>query len=296
MNEKTSMRILVLGGAGYIGHAVVKAFRGSGFECQSADRLHDGSSLEDIQLELRDARGTAECIGAFHPDVVVHCGTHSALRYQNDFLEAFEEDTIATTSILRALRSYPQARFVYFSSSYCYSGMNSEETFTEEVCLSPSHHFGLSKLFFEQMFLRHHPNTVVLRLGSVFGEGNARHPNSIVHMAHESLRTRRIDVWGMGRRRMQFIDIDSVVRYVFQSWRIPPGTYNVGGDEHITMAEAARSIAEALGAEVEFSSNKAEGESLPFMSIEKIKRASGIAPLSFHVALSQYLQILRSEA
>ena len=122
-------------------------------------------------------------IRVYKPDTLVHCGTNSALAYRDNLLQAFREDAEGTANILEALTGYRDCRLIYFSSSYCYSGLPRNEAVSETTPLRPVHNFGLSKAFFEQLMLRNHPNTIVFRLSSVFGPGNALHPNAVYDMA-----------------------------------------------------------------------------------------------------------------
>jgi UDP-glucose 4-epimerase len=291
---KVGSRVLVTGGLGYVGGALLRRFEREGIGYLSVDKRYTRSQTNTAAIDLCD-RPAATVIGDYRPDILVHCGTNSALAYRDSFVQAFREDALATANLLEALAGHRDCRLVYFSSSYCYSGVPRTETVSEERPLQPSHNFGISKAFFEQLVTRVHPDTVVFRLSSVFGPGNAMHPNAVFDMAKECFDTGKVTVWGSGSRNMQYSYIDDVVSYIAAAPALAPGLYNLGGDEYLTVAESAKLIAETLGAELVFLPDKREGETLPFMLTDKLKRSAGNHLTPFVAALVGYLKMLAAE-
>jgi nucleoside-diphosphate-sugar epimerase len=285
-------KVLVTGGFGYVGGAVVRRLEQDGIDYLSVDRRYPRSKANTVAIDLRDCAATAALIGEYKPDILVHCGTNSAIAYRDSFVQAFRGDAGATSNILEALAGLRGCRLIYFSSSYCYSGLPRSEMVSETTPLLPSHNFGVSKAFFEQLVRRSHPNTVVFRLSSVFGPGNAMYPNSVFQMATECLGTGKVTVWGTGSRNMQYVYIDDVVSYIVAAPVLAPGLYNLGGDEYLSIADSAKMIAEILGAELIFLPDKREGETLPFMLTDELKRSAGNHFIPFTTALSQYLKSL----
>ncbi len=292
---KSDTKVLVTGGLGYVGSELVKQLEHHGIDYVSVDKKNPAAKKRVIFLDLCDRQKTAEVIGKFKPDVFVHCGTNSALAYCDHFLESFREDAAAIANILESLSKLPGCRLVYFSSSYYYSGHSPKERVSELVSLQPSHNFGVAKSFFEQLVLRSHPNTVVFRLSSVFGPGNASNPNAVFNMAKECLETGRLTVWGTGSRKMQYIYMKDVITYICEVFTLQPGIYNLGGNEYLSVAEAAKMIADFFGASLVFLKDKKEGETLPFMETAKLKRslADHISP--FKDSLKEYLELLRGK-
>jgi UDP-glucose 4-epimerase len=288
-------RVLVTGGLGYIGGALLRRFEQDGIDYLSVDKRYPHSDGGAVAIDLCDRAATAELIKSCRPEVVVHCGTNSALAYKDGFLPAFREDAEATVNLIEALAHYRDCRLVYFSSSYCYSGMARAESVSEATPLQPSHNFGLSKAFFEQLVTRVHPNSVVFRLSSVFGPGNALHPNAVFEMANECLNTGQVTVWGSGSRNMQYVHIDDVVSYLAVVPTLAPGVYNLGGDEYLSVAESAKMIADALGAKLMFLPDRQEGETLPFMLTDKIRLYLGNHFTPFNIALGKYLRLLAAK-
>ena len=287
--------VIVTGSSGYIGSELVGQLRINKIDYMGIDKLNSDSERE-LCFNICDRDLTIQTIKKYSPDYLIHCGTHSALAYQNNFLESFKEDAVALVNILEALSELPNTRLIFFSSSYVYSGLVPNKTFQEDALLKPSHNFGAAKSFFEQLVLRTHPNCVVFRASSVFGPGKCLHPNAVESMARECLAHNQVTIWGAGTRKMQYVYIEDVIRHTIQAFSLKSGIYNLGGNEHTSVGGAARMIAECFGSEAVFLKDKKEAETLPFMDNAKLKRASQkaqFAPLA--ASLKQYLECLIKE-
>src|SRR3989338_5288471 len=272
MDHLSTKRILITGVLGYIASEIFKIVKEYSGESLAVDKLADASGNVLI-LDLKDAAKTSEVINNFKPDVIIHCATHSALAYKDHLLNSFQEDFSATVNILDALSKMPDCRLMYFSSSYVYSGLPAQHPYDEYSPLAPKHNFGIAKSFFEQFILKIHPNTVIFRLCSVFGSGQALHPNVILAFAQECLKNNSLTVWGKGDRKLQYIYIKDVVNVILKSFDLPSGIYNLGGDDYISVRDTATAIASFFNVKVNFLENKPEGETLPFLSNQKIKNS-----------------------
>ncbi len=290
--KQKGARVLVTGGFGYIGGELVRALARHEIDHISVDAKNPGGDGA-VALDLRDRAGTRAVIEGFEPDVVVHCGTHSALAYRDQLIGAFNDDAAALTCILEPLASRPTCRLIYFSSSYVYSGLAPGDPVSESTKLQPSHNFGVAKSFFEQLALRSHPSTVVFRLSSVFGPGNALNPNAVFNMAKECLEAGKLTVWGAGLRRMQYVYMQDVLTYIGQAFTGTPGILNLGGSEYPSVAESAEAIAAFFGAEVAYLRDKKEGDTLPFMDTAKLRHSTNDFFTPFRDSLNEYLGLLQ---
>jgi len=116
--RKSSMKVLVAGGFGFVGSEFVKQLENNSIDYVSVDKKDHAAKKRTIFLDLCDRQKTTELIEKFKPDVFVHCGTNSALAYRDHFLESFREDAHALTNIIESLPKIPDCRLIYFSSSY----------------------------------------------------------------------------------------------------------------------------------------------------------------------------------
>jgi nucleoside-diphosphate-sugar epimerase len=283
--------VLVTGSSGYIGSALMTRLESIGARFVGIDKFPPADDAPDSRVfDLGDSAQTSEALRDVSPELVVHTGTHSAIAYRDDFLEAFKADADALINILEALRALPETRLIFFSSSYVYSGLDPDVLVDETTPPNPRHNFGVAKSFFEKLIQSTHTSSVVFRLSSVFGHGPQKHPNAVAAMATECIEHGRLTVWGEGGRRMQYIYLDDVVSSTLEGATLPPGVYNLGGRGHTTVADTAARIAEFFGASTEFLREKREGETLPAMNIGKLREASAEQHLTaLEVALPQYL-------
>jgi len=282
--------ILITGCNGYIGSEIVNQLALNDIDYTGIDKT-DNSNDRSFCFNLCDTEEVNNILSSKKFDFILHTGTHSALVYNKDFLEVYYEDLKALRNIFLGLQNTNHnTRLIYFSSSYVYSGLHSDEWVTEKTILAPTHNFGLAKAFFEQMILRVHSNSIIFRLSSVFGQGNYLHPNAIEVMAQEAIRNKLLTVWGEGSRKMQYVFIEDVIKCVLEMEKLVPGIYNLGGNQYDTVMSTAQYIAKHFDVKTKNLLDKNEGETLPFMVNDKITRALNNNQFNDHeAALSQYL-------
>ena len=280
---------LVTGCSGYVGSKIIDKLKSNSQAFIGIDKFAEVSK-EFNKFNLTDRNKTLEILEKTKPKTIIHCGTFSAGRYKDDFLSSFKEDAIALSNILEHLKQNPEQRFIFFSSSYVYSGISSENICDENFPLNPTHNFGVAKLFFEKLILRCHNNSLVFRLSSVFGPGNQLQPTAIKNMIIQSINEDVIDIWGNGDRKMQYIYIEDVVQSVLDSNLLKPGIYNLGGNDYLSVSEAASIISKKTSSRMNYLKDKPEGFTLPFMSIDKLRNENpGKSPKDIKTALNNYV-------
>ena len=282
-------KIIIAGSNGYIGTELVNQLELNNIDYIGIDKI-SSNKINCLNFNLSDNKKVIDVLSAEKPDYFFHLGTHSALAYKNDFLNVFHEDSSAIHNIISNLKKIDNTQLIYFSSSYVYSGLDVNNTVNETIILNPSHNFGLSKSFFEQLIQREYPNSIIFRLSSVFGQGNSLHPNAIEVMAKEAINNKLLTIWGNGNRKMQYVFLADVVKYMLKAPELKPGIYNLGGHSYDTVMATANQIAKYFGAKTKILSDKKEGETLPSMDNNKVIDALGEDYFSDHQkSLIKYL-------
>jgi len=151
-------RILVTGGAGYIGSHTCKALARAGYEPVTFDNLSTG--FRDlvrwgpcVQGDIRDAAALRAAFTAFSPEAVIHFAgriavgesvVSPALHYQIN--------VAGSLCLLDTLREAGVCRIVFSSSAAVY-GLPSESPVLESQSLAPISPYGRTKLAVEQVLL-----------------------------------------------------------------------------------------------------------------------------------------------
>ena len=179
------MRILVTGGAGYIGGTVARLLLAGGDAVTIYDNLSHSrraavaEGAEFVEGELADRALLEETLRAGRFDGVMH---FAALIEAGESMERpeiyFRNNTAGTLTLLEAMLAAGQDRLVFSSTAACY-GEPEKTPIAEDARLAPTNAYGESKLMAERMlgwFNRIHGLTdrepAVLQRGG--GDGGVR--------------------------------------------------------------------------------------------------------------------------
>ena len=158
------MKILVTGGAGYIGsHTCVELLK-SGFDIAVLDNYCNsspdvipkiaalgGRSFSAYDCDLLDEEGTDRVFRENGFDAVIHfAGLKAVGESVAKPLDYYRNNLEGTISLLRLMQRHGVERFVFSSSATVY-GMNNTAPFTEDMPLSATNPYGWTKLMIEQI-------------------------------------------------------------------------------------------------------------------------------------------------
>ncbi len=159
------MKILVTGGAGFIGSAVVRQAVRDGYEVVNVDALTYAACLDNVksvadspaykfeQADIRDRARLDEIFAAHRPDVVMHLAAESHVDRSIDAPGEFiETNVMGTYNMLEAARSYwmdagspPEFRFHHISTDEVYGSLGETGMFTEDTSYDPRSPYSASK-------------------------------------------------------------------------------------------------------------------------------------------------------
>src|SRR4029453_11066853 len=150
------MRVLVTGGAGYIGSVVVEELLRDGHEVIVYDNLSKGheSSVSPGALfvcgDLRDAPHLSRTFGENKVDAVIHMAADSLVgeSVQNP-AKYYENNVIAGLSLLEVMRQSNVTRLVFSSTAAVY-GEPAKQPIEESDPTNPGNPYGETKLTFER--------------------------------------------------------------------------------------------------------------------------------------------------
>lgn len=184
-----SKKILVTGGAGFIGSALIQHLQQEQHEIYVIDNLSFGQrnflDLPDAHFfeeDIRDRARMNELIQQIQPDWVMHLAAIHFIPYCNQ--HPFESSNInvqGTINVLDACRDVASVKKVFFASTAAVYPIY-DEAVTEQHALNPLDVYGLSKLVGERLCREFHLeagiDTVICRFFNAFGP-NETNPHLI---------------------------------------------------------------------------------------------------------------------
>ena len=156
MNDNRRMRIVVAGGAGYIGSVVTEALIASGHTVLVVDNLSTGhrDAVVDeaafAELDVRNREQTAAALRAFGAEAVVHLCAHSLVgESMSDPAKYYWNNVVGGLTLLDAMRDTGVSRLVFSSTAAVY-GEPDRQPIDESAPTQPTNAYGQTKLAFER--------------------------------------------------------------------------------------------------------------------------------------------------
>lgn len=264
------MRILVTGGAGFIGSHIAEAAIAAGHEVCVLDNLSSGrrrnvpAAARFEQIDIRDAAAVTALFADFRPDAVSHQAAQAsvAVSMREPLLDA-SVNLIGSLNILEACRAHGVARFVFASTGGAIYGEVPEDTAaTEETTPAPLSPYAASKLAVEGYLATYATLGVastVLRYANVYGPRQDPHGEAGVVaifaqrlLANEPVRIYARQTPGDGGCVRDYVFVGEVVRANLAALegRLPYRVMNVGTGSATTTAELLETMQQRLGASV----------------------------------------------
>ncbi|MDF1513314.1 MAG: NAD-dependent epimerase/dehydratase family protein [Anaerolineae bacterium] len=288
------MRILVTGGAGFLGSALSNALVAEKHEVIVLDDLSAGDP-ERLDSRVFFNRGSI----ADRPKVWsllqgVECVYHLAARvlvaesvlYPREYNEVNVSGTLA---LLEALRDVGVPRFVFTSSGAVY-GDQDRQPVVETITPQPRSPYAVSKLSAEQYVhtigALWDMETVALRIFNAYGPGQPMlpaHSPVIPRFIHRAQGGGSLVIFGAGSQSRDFVYVDDVVRALIAVLDLPPGsprTFNIGSGEDVSINALANLILSIThsSSNIIYSSMQNEGVSRLCADISLARQYLGYSP------------------
>lgn len=217
------MKILVTGGAGFIGSHLVKALDNEGHEVFVIDNLSSGKRENlpsHIPLVVADVQNICSVEGLPETvDAVFHLAAQMDVRHSvADPVNDAEINVLGTVDVLQYAVKAGAKRFVFSSSGGAIYGPANEIPTPETHPVASSSPYGIAKYSAEQyvqLFARLHDlHPVILRYANVYGPGQAgsRESGVIAIFCQRALLGEPIVIFGDGEQTRDFVYVDDVVQ------------------------------------------------------------------------------------
>ncbi|HDI02900.1 MAG TPA: NAD-dependent epimerase/dehydratase family protein [Candidatus Aenigmarchaeota archaeon] len=289
---KKPMKVLVVGGAGYIGSILVRRLLERGYKVTVLDNLLYGEDgirelygRENFKFVKGDVLHIDEVIEAMQDvDAVIHLaavvGDPSCKLKPK---ETIEINYLAAKNLAESCKYLQIPRFIFASTCSVY-GFN-EGVCTEETEPNPLSLYAETKLMSEEGILSLADDTffpTVLRFATVYGWSPRMRFDLVVNLLiAKAIFEGEITVYGRGKQYRPFVHVRDVARAIIKVLEAPlekvgGEIFNVGSDEqNYSIAEMAHIIHENIpDSEIVFVDQK-EDERSYRVSFEKIKETMG---------------------
>ncbi|QLD87064.1 NAD-dependent epimerase/dehydratase family protein [Natronomonas halophila] len=248
-------RVLVTGGAGFIGSHLVDALHETN-DVAILDAAPTGEApikVEVIQGDIRNEETVADAVA--DTDVVFHEAALVSVAESIDHPKASHAtNATGTLNVLEAARRH-DARVVAASSAAIY-GHPEEIPVSEAHSLEPTSPYGIDKLATDHYTRRYHDlyglETVALRYFNVYGPDQTGGDYGVIKVFFEQARNGDpITVHGDGTQTRDFVHIEDVVQANLLAAETDAvgEAYNVGTGDSITIRELAELIRNAVGSD-----------------------------------------------
>ncbi|MDR9761799.1 dTDP-glucose 4,6-dehydratase [Rhizobium redzepovicii] len=251
------MRILVTGGAGFIGSALVRHLVNEiGAEVLNVDTLTYAGNLASLKsveaapnyqflrADICDNVGMQEAFASFRPDIVMHLAAESHVdRSISGAADFIQTNIVGTFSLLDAARHYWDGldarrksafRFLHVSTDEVYGSLGDEGLFEETTPYDPSSPYSASKAASDHLAIAWHRTyglpVVVSNCSNNYGPFHF--PEKLIPlMILNALEGKPLPIYGNGSNVRDWLYVEDHARALFTiASRGRPGEkYNVGG-------------------------------------------------------------------
>lgn len=216
-------KILITGGAGFIGSHIIEVLQKENCEITVLDNLHTGlkenvpERVRLIELDIRD-KGVIDIFEQYQFDVVLHLAGQTMVNVSVDapFYDA-DINIMGTMNILESCRKTGVKRIVFSSTAATYGDIE-EVPIREEFSVNPLSFYGLSKLTVEKYLKLYHDlyglEYVILRYANVYGErqGDGGEGGVISIFTKKIAKDESFVIHGDGKQTRDFVYAGDVAR------------------------------------------------------------------------------------
>ena len=265
-------KILVTGGAGFIGSHLVDALLGRGFRVRIVDNL-SGGSLENIKCwfgdsrfefvegDLKDPEIAFKSVDGV--DLVFHLAANPDVRLgEVDPPVHFDENLLVTFNVLEAMRKSEKARRIVFAStSTVYGEPEVFPTPEDYGPLLPISVYGASKLGCESLISSYcytfDLRGIILRFANIVG---SRATHGVVMDFIRKLRQNpeELEILGDGKQEKSYLHVKDLISAIFVvlnslDEKEVVEVYNIGSLDQVNVKRIAEIVCEEMGLQnVEF--------------------------------------------
>jgi UDP-glucuronate 4-epimerase len=313
-------KILITGGAGFIGSHLAERLLATGHEVAVIDDLNDfyspawkranlagiarAGSIRFDEADICDIARVNQIFGEFRPDKVIHLAARAGVRPSLEQPLLYERVNVnGTMVLLEACRQYGVGKFVFASSSSIY-GLANKVPFTEDDMASlPISPYAATKIAGEKICYTYSHlyriQTVCLRFFTVYGP--RQRPDLAIRKFTEMIdRGDPIPVFGDGSAGRDYTYVEDIIQGVLAASEFdsPYDIFNLGNASPVSLSELIQTIETAVGKKAKIQRLPMQPGDVPitYADISKARRILGYAPKTpFPEGIDKFVQWYRRQ-
>ena len=260
------MKILVTGGAGFIGKYLVRSLLENGDSVTIFDNFSNStkdsvSSLVDIGAKVieGDITKLLNIVNAAKDqDRVIHLAAKISVSESiRNPSETFQVNVDGTRNVLAACEKNHIKKLIVASSAAVYGEGFRDVKLTEESKTNPISPYGESKVRMEQEIRefasKHDINYIILRFFNIYGIGqSSEYAGVIIKFVKRITQEKPLEIFGDGLQTRDFVAIDDVINSIHNAIQYDKsGTYNIASGKAVTIKELAEQMILSSGKKLE---------------------------------------------
>lgn len=256
------MKILVTGGAGFIGSHICTLLIEQGHEVLVYDNLSRGKKENIhqqslfIQGDLENKELLTKCLSGV--DAVIHMAALIEVGESVKYPEEFVKNNVLGSLFLLESMKEAGVKKVIFSSTASVYDFNAPSPLTEESKILAANPYGASKIAVENLMSSYNFNfgfdVVVLRYFNAYGPGEDHHPetHAIPNFVRAALKREKIPLYWKGEQVRDFVYVEDLSKahmavLDLKGWN----AFNVGTEKGVRVTEVLNMISDILGYQLE---------------------------------------------
>jgi UDP-glucose 4-epimerase len=248
-------RVLVTGGAGFIGRSMVRALLAEGHDVTVADlRAFPDPQVRSVVGDLCDPDGPARAVRP-GTDVIIHlAAVTSVLGSVADPVSTYRLNVEATARLLELARENEVGAFL-FASTNAVTGNVGGATITERTVLRPLTPYGATKAAAEMLIGSYAScygmTGASLRFSNVYGPGMTEKDSFVPRLMRAARDGEGVQVRGDGTMLRDLVHVDDVVQGVMAAWAAGySGPLILGAGRSVTVNEMVATARRVTGAPI----------------------------------------------
>jgi dTDP-glucose 4,6-dehydratase len=290
-------RLLVTGGAGFIGSEFVRQGVARGHEIAVIDKLSYAGDRERLkntegkitfyEVDVTDRGSVADVFKRERPEIVVHWAAESHV--DRSILDAspFVDTNIKGTQVLLDIaKQYEIKKFINISTDEVYGDLGEEGAFFETTPLNPSSPYSVSKASADMLGRAYHRTyglpVITIRPSNNYGPW--QYPEKLIPVVIlKALNGQKVPVYAKGENVREWLFVSDCAAAVFDTVEkgMAGEIYNVGSGEEKRNIDVVKAILKILGKPedlIEFVKDRLGHDFRYSLNSDKIRREIGWKP------------------